>query len=261
MPGLVGHRGCSEHFAQLLRPWPQRPRLGLGRRGLVDVVVGQHAGECVGVGPGVVGQPARDLPACHRVSVELHKTITALCTYAENGSGTERWSGVGRQGPGVAVVAVVPAASAWLRGRRSCRRRPVGACPGGHQGGGLPGRPAAAACAPDVPGRAGAAAVGRAGVPAPSAPSGSPACRRRGSRHARLHAAGDGRPAVDASRDGRAAAGQRADLGHGARPGVPRRAPPGPCLAGQCGCPGRRGDAGLPAAVTGAGPGRWPALG
>jgi hypothetical protein len=77
--GLAGHDGGLEDLAQPHRPGPQRHDLLRRHRRLVHLVAVQLGGEGRRLGGGVVDQPDGDVRAGHRVSVELHKTITADC--------------------------------------------------------------------------------------------------------------------------------------------------------------------------------------
>src|SRR6185437_2333123 len=66
-----------EHLAQPGGPGPQRGDVFRRARRLVHLVAAQFRGEGGRVATGVVDQPDGDVRARHRVSVELHKTITA----------------------------------------------------------------------------------------------------------------------------------------------------------------------------------------
>ena len=74
--GLAGYGSGVEDVAQAPGPRLQRPHLGRGRHRLVDVVTAQHRGQGRRLRRRVVDQPDGDGRASHRVSVELHKTIT-----------------------------------------------------------------------------------------------------------------------------------------------------------------------------------------
>ena len=75
--GLARDGRRLEDLAQPCRPRPQRGDVVRRALRLVHVVAAQFRGERGRVGSRVVDQPDGDVRARHRVSVELHKTITA----------------------------------------------------------------------------------------------------------------------------------------------------------------------------------------
>ena len=85
-PGLVGHRGGHEHRAQPGRPGTQRGGLRRRGQGVVHLAAMQLGREGRRLGGRVVDQPHGDVRARHRVSVELHKTITADCRRVAGGN-------------------------------------------------------------------------------------------------------------------------------------------------------------------------------
>jgi hypothetical protein len=76
-PRLVGIGGGREDLAQACRPRPQRGHVRRRSDGLVHLTAVQLRGKRGPVRRGVVDQPDGDVRARRRVSVELHKAITA----------------------------------------------------------------------------------------------------------------------------------------------------------------------------------------